>query len=84
MKSKAGATFKKLEDGSYLVEVKNGDSDTYTFTALVKTPKLRSLRLEALADPSLPHGGPGRAENGNIGLSRIRVLIFGRRILPSG
>ena len=74
VKSKAGATFKKLEDGSYLVEGKNGDSDTYTFTALVKTPKLRSLRLEALADPSLPHGGPGRAENGNIGLSRIRVL----------
>lgn len=74
LKSKAGATFKKLDDGSYLAEGKNGDSDVYTFTTHTQARALRALRLEALAHPSLPKGGPGRADNGNIGLSRIRVF----------
>jgi hypothetical protein len=74
LKSKAGATFKKLDDGSYLVEGKNGDSDVYTFTASVHAQGLRALRLEALSHPSMTKGGPGRADNGNIGLSRIRVF----------
>ena len=74
LKSKAGATFKKLDDGSYLAEGKNGNSDSYSFTAHMPARNLRALRLEALADPSMPKGGPGRADNGNIGLSRIRVF----------
>ena len=75
-KSKAGATFKKLDDGSYLAEGKNGDSDVYTFTFVTPAhaPSLRALRLEALSHPSMAKGGPGRADNGNIGLSRIRVF----------
>jgi mono/diheme cytochrome c family protein len=96
--SKAGATFKKMEDGSWLVEGKNGDSDEYTFKAALpyvvpplggfgtsstqgaaEPPKggttyVTGLRLEALSDPSMPKGGPGRADNGNIGLSRIRIF----------
>jgi cytochrome c553 len=85
--SKAGATFKKMEDGSWLAEGKNGDSDEYTFKAHVPllAPHLAhssrlgqgitGLRLDALADSSMPKGGPGRADNGNIGLSRIRVFL---------
>lgn len=73
LQSKAGATFKPLEDGSYLVQGANADSDRYTLTLESPAPRLSSLRLEALADPSLVRGGPGRADNGNIGLSRIRV-----------
>jgi mono/diheme cytochrome c family protein len=80
--SKAGATFKKMEDGSWLVEGKNGDHDEYTFKAAIGEPPkggstsgVTGLKLEALADASLPKGGPGRADNGNIGLSRIRVFI---------
>ena len=73
-KSKAGATFKKLDDGSYLAEGKNGDSDVYTLSANTPDRDLRALRLEALSHPSLVKGGPGRADNGNIGLSRIRVF----------
>ena len=73
-KSKAGASFRSMGDGSVLVEGKNADYDTYTFTAETSTADLRSLRLEALPDPSLPQGGPGRADNGNLGLSRIRVF----------
>ncbi|HUR46622.1 MAG TPA: DUF1549 domain-containing protein [Candidatus Saccharimonadales bacterium] len=75
LKSKAGASFRKLEDGSYLAEGKNGDSDTYTFITSVQGVDLRALRVEALAHPTMVKGGPGRAENGNIGLSRIRAFV---------
>jgi mono/diheme cytochrome c family protein len=73
LKSRAGASFKRLDDGSYLVEGTNGDTDVYTFNVIPKGRELRALRLEALAHPSMVRGGPGRADNGNIGLSRIRV-----------
>jgi hypothetical protein len=33
------------------------------------------VRIEALADPSLPHGGPGRADNGNFGLTEITATF---------
>ncbi len=72
--SKAGAGFRRLADGSYLVEGKNGDTDRYTLTADVRGTVVSALRLEALADPSMTREGPGRAENGNIGLSRIRLF----------
>ncbi|MBL9166554.1 MAG: DUF1549 domain-containing protein [Verrucomicrobiales bacterium] len=74
LRSKAGATFKRLEDGSYLAEGKNGDSDTYTFTAQTSLRELRALRVEAMAHSSMPKGGPGRADNGNIGLSKLRLF----------
>ncbi len=74
--SKAGATFRRLDDGSYLAEGANGDSDVYTFDAIAPEAGLRSLRLEALSHHGMVHGGPGRADNGNIGLSRIRVYAW--------
>jgi mono/diheme cytochrome c family protein len=73
-KSKAGASFRAMADGSFLAEGKNADSDTYTVSGQTSSSGLRALRLEALPDPSLPHNGPGRADNGNLGLSRIRVF----------
>ena len=76
LKSKAGTTFKRLDDGSYLAQGKNGDSDVYTFVTRTSLHELRALKVEALADPSMPKGGPGRAENGNIGLSRIRLYAI--------
>lgn len=78
VQSNAGAAFNRLEDGSYLVEGKNGDSDVYTFEASLQATGLRSLRLEALAHDSMSKGGPGRAGNGNIGLSRIRVFVVAK------
>jgi len=72
-RSEAGATFRPQPDGSLLATGTNGDSDTYHLGAEVRSGEIRALRLEALADPSLPHGGPGRADNGNIGLSRIQI-----------
>lgn len=72
--SQEGARFRPLDDGSELAEGRNADSDVYTIRAEVRTPGIRCLRLEALSDASLPRGGPGRADNGNFGLSRIRIF----------
>ncbi len=73
--SRAGAVLRRLDDGSFLAEGANGDSDQYTFVATVQNPGVRAVRVEALAHPSMTRGGPGRADNGNIGLSRIRVFV---------
>ena len=73
IKSKAGASFKKLDDGSYLAEGNNGDQDTYAIESRPSSQKITGIRLEALADASLPKAGPGRAANGNFGLSKISL-----------
>lgn len=73
LKSQAGAKFARQSDGSYLASGPNGNHDVYTATATTKLRKLTGIKLEALADPSMPHKGPGRAPNGNFGLSRITV-----------
>ena len=71
--SKGGATFVKASDGSWLATGRNEASDTYTFTTTSAAPGPTALKLEALADDSMKHKGPGRAENGNFALSRIKV-----------
>lgn len=73
--SKAGATFKPLDDSSYLAEGTNGDDDEYTITGSTSLERITAIRLDALSHPSMPHSGPGRAENGNFALSKIRVFI---------
>ncbi|PYT03576.1 MAG: hypothetical protein DMF60_17920, partial [Acidobacteria bacterium] len=72
--SKGGATFKKLDDGSHLVEGKNADHDEYTLVGSTAGQRVTGVRLDALTHPTMKKGGPGRADNGNIGLSRIRVF----------
>jgi len=72
-KSKDGATLSKQDDGSVLATGKNGDFDTYTFVANTTATGITAFRLEALADPSMVKGGPGRASNGNFALSDFRV-----------
>ena len=73
-KSEAGATFTRLDDGSYLAAGTNGAQDKYTFTAVTELRGITGLKLDALAHPSMQKGGPGRADNGNFALSRIRVF----------
>ena len=73
-RSREGALLEPQSDGSFFASGKNPDSDQYTLTGWVRTPTLTAIRVEALADSRLPKGGPGRADNGNFGLSRIRVF----------
>ncbi len=72
-RSKGKATFKPQDDGSLLATGTNADFDTYTFEATIDLQGITAIRLEALADPSLVKGGPGRAKNGNFTLTDFRV-----------
>ncbi len=72
-KSHGGATLEKLPDGSFLATGANPLHETYVFTATVDVPRLTAIRLEALSDPSLTKGGPGRASNGNFALSDLKL-----------
>ncbi len=71
--SKGGATFVNEEDGSVLAGGTNPDFDTYTLVCRTRLRDITAVRIEALADPSLVKGGPGRAENGNFDLTNVRV-----------
>lgn len=81
--SKEGAAFKKLDDGSLLATGKNGKFDEYRFTATTLATGITAIRLEALPDPALVKGGPGRAANGNFALSHFGVNAVPARGKPS-
>ncbi len=73
-KSLDGATFTAQGDGSFLLSGKNPKDDRWVVTAKVALPKVTALRIEALTHKSMKNNGPGRAGNGNIALSDIRVF----------
>lgn len=77
MQSKAGATLRKLDDQSILASGANPQQDTYVVEAPLAMDKLNGVRLEALPDPSLPRGGPGRDVYGNFLITAIRVEAGG-------
>ena len=79
VKSKEDATLTVQPDGSVLATGKNAKFDTYTIIAPTKLAKINAVRLEAMTDPSLVKGGPGRATNGNFALTD-----FGLKIGPFG
>jgi mono/diheme cytochrome c family protein len=63
--STAGSTYEPLDDGSILVAGANPGDNVFTVTAAVPLAGVRAIRLEALPDPHLPQGGPGRDFYGN-------------------
>ncbi len=72
MTSMVGAQFAKKEDGSIFVSGANG-KDAYTIVAHSNLKGITGVRLEALADPALPAGGPGRAQNGNFVIHEFKL-----------
>ncbi|MEO5803932.1 MAG: DUF1553 domain-containing protein [Verrucomicrobiota bacterium] len=72
-KSMAGPTFKKLEDNSLLATNMPPAKDTYTVTLRSTVSNLSALRLEVLADESLPANGPGRNATGNFLLNQFEA-----------
>ena len=68
-----GAGFERLDDGSLRAGGEPGENETYTFVIDVPLDEIASLRLDALADPALPRGGPGRVAHGNFALSNLVV-----------
>ncbi|MBI3117276.1 MAG: DUF1549 domain-containing protein, partial [Candidatus Hydrogenedentes bacterium] len=79
-RSKNHATFVKQEDGSLLVRGDIPNTDTYELGFHTDLPRITAIRLEALPDPSLPGGGPGRGvimtpHEGDFLLSEIAATI---------
>jgi HEAT repeat protein len=73
LKSTGGSTFAKQDDKSTLVGGNVPATDTYTMVLKSDRKMITAIKLEALADGSLPAGGPGRAPNGNYVLTRLAV-----------
>lgn len=72
--SAAGDTqFTKQADGSWFVSGARPDKDTFVITTKTELDRIKTLRLEVLPDKRLPHGGPGRYDNGNFHLSQVRA-----------
>jgi hypothetical protein len=71
--STEGATLTATTDGSVLASGKNPDSDTYVFEAKTPLQNISSIRIEALPDPTLPSGGPGRDHYGNFMLQSVII-----------
>jgi hypothetical protein len=68
------STVEPRGDGSFFFTGTRPEKDTYTFVATTVSA-ITAIRLEVLTDPSLPHHGPGRQDNGNLHLSEVRVRI---------
>ncbi|MGB2824131.1 MAG: hypothetical protein WBF17_24365, partial [Phycisphaerae bacterium] len=69
-------------DGSILAAGSHDDAETFIVECRTDLPRITAFRLEALADPSLPGGGPGRNSNGNFHLASFEVSTPIRRREP--
>lgn len=63
------------KDASYLVSGENPDKVTYVLQGRTTGKAFDTLRLDVLADKSLPAKGPGRVKHGNFVLSEIKLEI---------
>jgi Protein of unknown function (DUF1553)/Protein of unknown function (DUF1549)/Planctomycete cytochrome C len=82
--AQGGASFTRLEDGSYLATGPNPATEVYTITlsgasAAGRPPAndrpITAVRIEALPDDSLTARGPGRSNNGNFVLTRFGLAL---------
>ena len=64
-----------LEDESVLVSGPQPNGTTYTVRVKGIEGSVTGFRLEVLKDASLPSGGPGRSEGGNLVLNEVTVAI---------
>ena len=75
VKSEAGATLRRLADGTYLAAGENPAHDTYTVVARLPAGSFTGLLLECFPDESLPNKSLGRYPNGNFVLSRVEADV---------
>lgn len=75
MHSENRATLNALEDGSILVSGDWPNTDRYDIEVFTPLNRITAIRIEAMPDPSLPGGGPGRgiimSDDGDFLLSEI-------------
>jgi len=68
-----GVDLAPAPDGSVTAAGANPGETIYTIEAIAPLPRVTAIRLEALPDPSLPKGGPGRDPYGNFQLNGFDV-----------
>lgn len=71
--SSGGSTLSIEPDHSVLASGANPETDTYTIEAKSPLRRITGIRLEALPDPSLPRGGPGRDYYGNFMIREVKI-----------
>ncbi len=79
--SSNGSELTQQPDGSFLATGVRPDRETYSISGFSQLGLITGVRLQVLADPSLPHSGPGRQDNGNLHLSEIEVVV-GSKTIP--
>ncbi|MDG2124865.1 MAG: DUF1549 domain-containing protein, partial [Verrucomicrobiales bacterium] len=79
--STGGSTTTINPDGSVtLGGTPRPEKDTTTISTHSPLATITAIRLEVLTDPSLPHNGPGRQDNGNLHLSEITIGTDGHPV----
>ena len=68
-----GVVLKVQPDGSVLASGPNPALTSYTITADTTVTGITGLRIEAVPDPSLPKGGPGRDGYGHFRVTGVHV-----------
>ena len=68
----------KQEDGSLLARGDNPAHSNYKVEVRSSLAGITAFRIEALKDPTLPNSGPGRAAEGEFGLTEVVIEV------PSG
>ncbi|MES2660711.1 MAG: PSD1 and planctomycete cytochrome C domain-containing protein [Verrucomicrobiota bacterium] len=63
-----------IRDGTAVFASSGPEKDSYQVFLKANANGIDRLRLETLADPAIPSGGPGRAGNGNFVLSEIEIF----------
>ena len=71
--AKNGTVLTIRTDGSILASGPNPTEETLTVNAKLETGGVTAIRLEALPDPSLPRGGPGRDIYGNCAIQNLDI-----------
>jgi Protein of unknown function (DUF1553)/Protein of unknown function (DUF1549)/Planctomycete cytochrome C len=71
--SSGGATFAVLADGSVLMGGVNPSKDDYEIVLASSQDAVKTIRLEAIVDPSLTNGSASRGSNGNFVLTEFMV-----------
>jgi hypothetical protein len=71
--STSGAGLRRLDDDSILVSGKRADQDAYLLVADTDVAQISGIRLQVMADPSLPDGGVSRGPSGEFDLTGLRV-----------
>jgi mono/diheme cytochrome c family protein len=66
----------ETKDKVYIATGPRPDKDTYTITGGTSLTEITAIRLNVLANESLPMHGPGRQDNGNLHLSEFEARLL--------